>query len=110
MRKRNGKIFADIIEKPLKIDVRFGLSGKGEIEVGLAGQAGFFASEPIDICFNRGRGGNLFVIRDRESCKQECFLFVSVADERGEKNLFWKGKLQRASRPSCRKFPCDRGG
>jgi hypothetical protein len=68
--------------------------------VGLAGQAGFFASEPIDICFNRERGGNLFVIRDRESCKQECFLFVSVTDEGGEKNLFWKGKLERASGPS----------
>jgi hypothetical protein len=100
VRKGSGEIFTDIIEKALKIDVRFGLSGKSEIEVGFAGQAGFLANEPLDICFDRERGGYFFVIRDRESCKQECFLFVSVTDEGGEKNFFWKGKLERASGPS----------
>jgi hypothetical protein len=84
----------------LKIDVWFGLSGKNEIEVGLAGQAGFLANEPIDICFDRKGGWNFFVLRDRESCKQECFLFVPVTHERRQKNLFWKGKLERASGPS----------
>jgi hypothetical protein len=37
MRKGSGEIFTDIIEKALKIDVRFGLSGKSEIELGFAG-------------------------------------------------------------------------
>jgi hypothetical protein len=110
VRKRNGKIFADIIKKTLKIDVRFGLSGKCEIEVGLAGKAGFLANEPLDICFDRKGGGNLFVVRDCESCKEECFLFISIADERGEKNSFWKWKLERASGPSRREFPCNRRG
>jgi hypothetical protein len=100
VRKGSGKVFADVIEKTLKIDVRFRLSGKGEVEVGFAGQAGFLANKPFDICFDRKGGGYFFVIRDRESCKQECFLFVSVTDERGEKNLFWKWKLERASGPS----------
>ena len=100
VRKGNGEIFTDVIEKPLKIDVRFWLRRKGEIEVGLAGQAGFLASEPLDICFDRKGGGYFFVIRDRESCKEECFLFVSVAYERGEEDFFWKWKLKRASRPS----------
>jgi hypothetical protein len=110
VRNGSGEIFTDIIEKALKIDVRFGLSGKSEIEVGFAGQAGFLANKPLDICFDRERGGYFFVIRDRESCEQECFLFVSVTDERGEKDFFWKWKLERASGPSRREFPCDRGG
>jgi len=35
-------------------------------------------------------------------------VFISVTDERGEKDFFWKGKLERASGPSRREFPCDR--
>jgi hypothetical protein len=108
VRKGSGEIFTDIIEKPLKIDVGFRLSGKGEVEVGFARQAGFLANEPLDICFDRKGGGYFFVIRDRESCKQECFLFVPVTDERGEKDFFWKWKLERASGPSRREFPCNR--
>jgi len=100
VRKGTGEIFTDIIKKDLKIDVRFGLSGKGEIELGFAGQAGFLANEPFDICFDRKGGGYFFVIRNRESCEQECFLFVSVTDERGKKDFFWKWKLERASGPS----------
>jgi hypothetical protein len=53
VRKGIWEIFTDIIEKALKIDVRFGLSGKSEIEVGFAGQAGFLANKPLDICFDR---------------------------------------------------------
>ena len=109
VRKGNGEIFADVIEKSLKIDVRFGLRGKGEIEVGLAGKAGFLANEPLDICFDRKGGGYFFVIRDRERCKEECLLFVSVTDERREKHFLWKGKLERANRPSCWEFPSNRG-
>jgi hypothetical protein len=100
VRKGSGEIFTDIIEKALKIDVRFRLSGKGEVEVGFSGQAGFLANEPFDICFDRKGGGYFFVLRDRESCKQECFLFVSVTNERVEKDFFWKWKLERASGPS----------
>jgi hypothetical protein len=37
VRKGSGEIFTDVIEKPLKIDARFWLRRKGEIEVGLAG-------------------------------------------------------------------------
>jgi hypothetical protein len=37
VRKGSGEIFTDIIEKDLKIDVRFRLSGKGEVEVDFAG-------------------------------------------------------------------------
>jgi hypothetical protein len=37
VRKESGEIFTDIIEKALKIDVGFRLSGKSEIEVGFAG-------------------------------------------------------------------------
>ena len=37
-------------------------------------------------------------------------MFVSVTDERRQKNLFWKGKLEKASGPSWREFPCDRRG
>jgi hypothetical protein len=107
VRKGSGEIFTDIIEKALKIDVGFGLRGKSEIEVGFAGQAGFLANEPLDICFDRKGGGYFFVIRDRESCEQKCFLFVSVTDEWGEKDFFWKWKLERASGPSWREFPCD---
>jgi hypothetical protein len=53
VRKGSGEIVTDIIKKAMKIDVRFGLSGKSEIEVGLTGQAGFLANKPLDICSDR---------------------------------------------------------
>jgi hypothetical protein len=81
------------------------LGGDGEIEVGLAGQAGFLANEPFDICFDRKGGWNFFVIRNRESCQEKCFLFVAVTDKRRDKNLFRIGKLKFAGGPSSGKFP-----
>lgn len=93
------------VKEALQIDIVLGLGGEGEIEVGLTGQAGFLANKPFDLCFDRKRGWSFFVIRNREGCKKECFLFVSIANEGGDKDFFRKWELQRASDPSGWKFP-----
>lgn len=105
MRKGNGEIWTSPIEKGLQIGVRFGLSRKGEIEVGLAREAGFTASEPIDIGFDEKRGGYFFVGRDGQSGEENGGLFVAVADEGGDENFFGKRKLQGAGGPAGREFP-----
>ena len=101
----DGHVAVDFVKKSLQVDIGFRLGGDGEIEVGLARQAGFLANEPFDICFDWKGGWNSFVIRNRESCKEECFLFVAVTEERGDENLFREGKLEFAGGPSGGKFP-----
>jgi hypothetical protein len=100
-----GHFAADFVEKSLQVDIGFGLGGDGEIEVGLARQAGFLANEPFDICFDWKGGWNIFVIRNLESGKEECFLFVAVTDKRRDENLFRERKLEFAGGPSGGKFP-----
>jgi len=42
--------------------------------------------------------------------KENSFLFITVTDERWDKNFFRKGELEFACNPACGKFPCDGGG
>ena len=100
MGKGRGKISANIMKESLQIDICFGLRDESQREVRLSRQTGFFANEPLDIYFDRERGGNFFVIGKGESGEEECFLFVAIADEGGGKYFFRKGKLEGARSPS----------
>jgi hypothetical protein len=109
-RNAGGYLATDIIEEILEIDVLLGYRRNDEIESRGSGKAGLFADEPFD----RGLHGNFLWERLAlgwgELDKENSFLFITVTDERWDKNFFGKGELEFACNPACGKFPCDGGG
>ena len=109
-RNAGGYLATDIIEELLEIDVVFGCRRNDEIESRGSGEAGLFADEPFD----RGLHGNFLweglALGWGELDKENSFLFITVTDERWDKNFFRKGELEFACNPACGKFPCDGGG
>jgi len=109
-RNAGGYLATDIIEELLEIDVLLGRLRNDEIESRGSGEAGLFADEPFD----RGLHGNFLweglALGWGELDKENSFLFITVTDERWDKNFFRKGELEFACNPACGKFPCDGGG
>ena len=109
-RNAGGYLATDIIEELLEIDVLLGCLRNDEIESRGSGEAGLFADEPFD----RGLHGNFLwkglALGWGELDKENSFLFITVTDERWDKNFFRKGELEFACNPACGKFPCDGGG
>lgn len=109
-RNAGGYLATDIIEELLEIDVLLGCPRNDEIESRGSGEAGLFANEPFD----RGLHGNFLweglALGWGELDKENSFLFITVTDERWDKNFFRKGELEFACNPACGKFPCDGGG
>ena len=109
-RNAGGYLATDIIEELLEIDVLLGCLRNDEIESRGSGEAGLFADEPFD----RGLHGNFLwkglALGWGELDKENSFLFITVTDERWDKNFFRKGELKFTRGPSGGEFPSDGGG
>ena len=108
-RNAGGYLATDIIEELLEIDVLLGCLRNDEIESRGSGEAGLFADEPFD----RGLHGNFLwkglALGWGELDKENSFLFITVTDERWDKNFFRKGELKFTRGPSGGEFPSDGG-
>ena len=98
-----------MVEEFLKVGIGFGLWDEGKGESGGSWQAGFAADKPVDSGFDGNFLREGLVGGWGELDKENSFLFITVTDERWDKNFFRKGELEFACNPACGKFPCDGG-